>query len=1403
MHDVIVVGARCAGASTAMLLARKGYQVLLVDRATFPSDIPHGHFIHRDGPRRLARWGLLDRIVASNCPAATTQVMDMGDFPLVGYDLVVDGIALGYGPRRVVFDQVVIDAAVDAGAELRTGFTVEGFTVDGDRITGIRGRTTHGTQITETASVVVGADGRRSQVARFVGAPEYKTFPSLMCWYFSYWSGMPPQGLEIYVKPGYAVATFPTNDSLVAVFVGWPTQCLAAVRVDIEGQFMAAVDAIPDLSARVRGGRREEPFKGATDLPNFYRKPFGPGWALVGDAGYHKDPMLALGMSDALRDAEYLTDALDEGLAGDVPLELALQDYEQRRNEESAADYQENLTVAQLKPPPDEIYQLRAALRDDPEATRQFYLARQGMIPRESFFNPENLRRLIGRVIPGGAIRTSGYGLTAALLCLLLLMPGAARGQARVTGTDLVGRVSDQSGSVIADAIVTVVNAETNVARTLHTDSLGRFQAPALFPGTYRILVERSGFARYSMDNVVLMLGQSADVEVVLKIAGREESVTVTPGSTDVDAARTAVSSVVGSRQIESLPINGRNFISFSVITPGVTTDRTPLQGALTTSGLSFAGQRARSNNIMVDGLDNNDVVTGSVRATFSQEAIREFQVLTTSYSAEFGKATGGVVNIVTKSGTNTQHGTLFGYLRDDALNAKDHFEQFDHFGNAVEREKAPFGQVQWGGVFGGPIARDKTFFFASFERSDIDASNFVTIDPAVADVLIANGFPVEVGNVPYAFDATEALAKIDHHFSPTSTIVARANVSKSTDENIEPFGGIVARSRGAVQLRKDWSLSASHTHVASRGWVNEARFQFARQNTDVHSLDPNCGGSCEGPFDGGPTIELPGIASAGRQRFTPQVRRNDRYQIMETVSWYAGPHSVKGGMELNHIENPLFQIPLHFGGRFIFAPLPANPALGLTQSLSAVQAFAMGLPAAYIQGYGDPVFSHRYDDLSVFFQDDWKIGQRLTLKAGVRYQRQIWPTGGYDVSNVGGSRFEFEWPQDTNDIAPRVAMAFDPTGRGTTSVHAAYGYYFDNHITGNFPVTQVVNGSTGVRTMALRLPATLAAWNAPGHRLPEPSTPFPSVELAIDPQLETPYARHAAVGFDRALANDVSLSADFVAVRGTRQLGTIDYNPIVPSLGAGRRPNDIDGRPGTSASVLQYTGFGETWYKGLTVSVNKRLSRRHQFLAAYTLSNAEDTSTDFQSAFLPESNGFGRNPSDPRALPLGFDPNRERGASSQDQRHRFVFSGIYQLPYGAQVSGILTAASGRPFTPLAGADLNGDGDGGAFPPDRARRNPADANTSVGRNSEQMPAQVVADVRFSKRFTMRNRVALDAMVEAFNLLNRTNFSEVNNVFGRGAFPADPQRDAQGRVTYGLFEQALPPRQVQLALRLAF
>jgi hypothetical protein len=996
-------------------------------------------------------------------------------------------------------------------------------------------------------------------------------------------------------------------------------------------------------------------------------------------------------------------------------------------------------------------------------------------------------------------------------LSLGLVMPGVARAQSGVTGGDIRGTVSEQQGGVLPGATVTVTNTETNVSRTATTDHRGNYFVAALPPGTYVVTAEMAGFAGRKREGLALHLGQTAQADFTLPLAGRVEEVIVTAEPGLIDEGRTAVTSVVGQQQIENLPINGRNFISFSVITPGVTTDNTPQQGASATSGLSFTGQRARSNNIMVDGLDNNDAVVGAVRATFSQEAVREFQVLTNSYSAEFGKATGGVVNIVTKSGSNELHGNVFAYVRDDALNAKEHFEKFDVFGAPVQRDKAPFKQRQYGATLGGPLRKDRTFFFLSAERLDVDANSFVTISEADAAVLNRAGFPVQTGANPYEVKDTLLLGKINHQWNADHSLVLRANYSDRDNEFIEPFGGLTARSRGAVQLRTDYGIALAETDILSPRWVHEARFQWAHEDQNINSLDPNCGGPCTGEDQGGPTLEVAGVASVGRQRFTPQPRVNDRIQFTDTVTYVGGSHVVKGGIDFNHISNDA-ALPLHFGGRFLFRPLPAIPGL-IPQPLSAIQALAAGLPAAYIQGYGPAGGPYSYNDFSIFLQDDWRVSRKLVIKPGLRYQRQHFDYDTRSVSDLGGATLTYPYPQDGNNIAPRLAVAFDPWGDGRTSLHAAYGIFYDNQITAIGAITDDISGRPdSVRTLAARFPApvVLAAWRAPGHRLTEAQAlallggSYPSLVISADPGMETPYAHQGAVGIERAFGRDVSVSANFLYVRGKHQLGTVDFNPVVPSLGAGRRPNDVGGRAGTSASILQYSDFGETWYKGLTFSLGKRMSHNYEFLLAYTLGKAEDNSTDFQSAFIPQDNGRGRNPQDPEGIPLGFNPDLERGPATHDQRHRFVFSGVYQFPWDVRLSTIVTAASGRPFTPITGVDLNGDGDGGAIPgSDRARVNPADINTSVGRNSENLPSTFTVDLRLAKRFRLGGNAALDVIAEAFNLLDRTNFADVNNVFGVGAFPGSPQTDAQGRVTYGTFTAAQPPRQVQVAAKFSF
>jgi flavin-dependent dehydrogenase len=398
MYDAIIVGARCAGSPTAMLLARRGYRVLLLDRTTFPSDAISNHYIHQPGVARLERWGLLGRVRASGCPPVTRVRFDVGPFVLSGLAPAAGGVREAYGPRRTVLDKLLVDAAVEAGAELRESFAVQELVWDGGRVVGIRGRQRGGRAVTECAQIVVGADGPRSFVARGVQAPTYDTRPARSVCYYSYWSGIPTDGVEMYPRVGRFLFALPTNDGLTLVGAVWPVGEFDTVRADIEGSLLRTFgEHAPGLAERVRAGRREERLVGSGNLPNFFRRPYGPGWALVGDAGYDKDPITAQGISDAFRDAELLNAAIDEGLSGARPWDESLAGYQRARDEAVRPMYEHTYQLAALAPPPPEMQEFLEALRGNQDATDRFLGTIAGTVPISEFFSDANLSRIIGR----------------------------------------------------------------------------------------------------------------------------------------------------------------------------------------------------------------------------------------------------------------------------------------------------------------------------------------------------------------------------------------------------------------------------------------------------------------------------------------------------------------------------------------------------------------------------------------------------------------------------------------------------------------------------------------------------------------------------------------------------------------------------------------------------------------------------------------------------------------------------------------------------------------------------------------------------------------------------------------------------------------------------------------------
>ena len=395
IYDAIVVGARVAGSPTAMLLAQQGYRVLLVDRATFPSDTLSTHFIHAPGVDALRRWGLLDAVIASGAPPVDTYSFDFGPFTIKGTPPPYAGSSTAYGPRRTVLDKILIDAADRAGAEVREQFSVDEIVMEDGAVVGIRGRGQDGQQVLERAKIVIGADGRNSKIAEAVRTERYNEMPRLQQAYYTYFSGLPVDDFFTVARPDRGFAAAPTNDGLTMVVVGWPFAERAAYRADIEGNFLKSLELAPEFAEQVRAATREERFSGGAS-PNFFHKPYGPGWVLVGDAGYTKDPITAQGITDAFRDAEMVAAALADVFEGRRSYEVAMSAYQRARDEKVMPIYGFTTQLASLEAPPPELQQLLGAVHGNQAAMDAFAGITAGTVSPVEFFDPANLGRLLG-----------------------------------------------------------------------------------------------------------------------------------------------------------------------------------------------------------------------------------------------------------------------------------------------------------------------------------------------------------------------------------------------------------------------------------------------------------------------------------------------------------------------------------------------------------------------------------------------------------------------------------------------------------------------------------------------------------------------------------------------------------------------------------------------------------------------------------------------------------------------------------------------------------------------------------------------------------------------------------------------------------------------------------------------
>ena len=671
-----------------------------------------------------------------------------------------------------------------------------------------------------------------------------------------------------------------------------------------------------------------------------------------------------------------------------------------------------------------------------------------------------------------------GFRSCLAAICLIgTALPGA---DAQTTTAAVFGTVIDAQKAVLAGATVTARNVETGVQTTVVSDANGRYRLTALRPGTYDLRVELSGFVTRTRPGLQLFVGQEAAIDLQLTVAGVTESVVVSGDAPLVETTKSEVSSVVDRRQIDALPLNGRNFADLTRLTPDVL------------SGDRIGGmQSSLSNTYFVDGVTNDRAWTGGNRAGYSVENIREFRVMTQQYAAEFGQASGGVVNVVTRSGTNAFEHRLFLYHRDDGLDAR----------NAFATATAPFDRQQYGGFSGGPLRRERAFFFGSYERTHQDETAVVTT-------------PVQRGEFAHPTDRHQIFAKVDYQLAPAHNVTVRAN-EDVFDETNSGVGGRSTLEYGSTSFFRNHDVYASLTSMLGPTRLNELRVAYGRRPGGSRPNTPS-----------GPELSF-ASSNQGKASSDPQKTTEARLQVVDNFSWHVtgpgGEHDIKVGVDFSRpVLDGFF---CNFcDGQFIFPrdSFDANDRLTY--------------PTTYTRRIGSSDFVIPNNIYAAFVQDSWRPRSNLTLNLGVRY----------DYESYAGIL------KDKNNVSPRLAFAFDPSHTAKTVIRGGGGL-FQDQITLNQWLIIVLNVINATDFIVL---------SNPGYPDPfggNPRVPGPANTELFDPGMNTPYAAHLTAGVKQEVGEGFAVSADYVYVRGYDQLRRRDLN--APVNGTTVRPNPAVGR--------------------------------------------------------------------------------------------------------------------------------------------------------------------------------------------------------------------------------------------------